>query len=227
MAETAVAEDSVPLLIKEEIDNLEKSEAVPERIMNSKSIFDFLYQRSTYIWIAFIAQFSQLVLQTIGFAVTSAKPLKNEENANNFTLFFASGLYSLFTFFVLTALVLPESKLRLKQPLNAGKRVNLTRTCAFMNLVNLFMILTPAVSKHGEQVYTDDILPIIIPLIFGFMVVATLASVTATWITYKAAKRSRGSEMVPDPSYLVPAWHLATTEEFQGLSRQSAIQLPC
>ena len=41
--------------------------------------------------------------------------------------------------------------------------------------------------------------------------------VMAARIIIKAAKQARGSEMVPDPNYRVPAWQLATTEESSAL----------
>jgi len=227
MAENAGTEDLAPLLVKDEVDNMNnKSEAVVAVVNSNRRMLGFVYQRSTYYWIAFIAQFSQVVLQTIGFAVTKGRPVvKGEDKTYNRELFLLSGLYSLFTLLLLMGLVLPGSSKFTFKRLNASRQVNLTVYCAFLNTMNLITMVGPTVDSFDKL--TDDILPIIIPLLFGFKLVSAAACITAVCITYKAAKRARGNAMVPDPDHRVPAWYLATTEECQDLSSQGAIQLPC
>jgi len=238
MAEPVVAEDVAPLLVKDEPDNFGKDlyteMAVPSAGANSKgngwNIFAFLYQRSTYYWIAFIAEFSQVTLQSIGFAVAAAyKDLKRTDNLTySGSLFFTSGIYSSFTLLVTMALILVHYKGRKAGPkrITAGKHVGAARFCAVIDFSNLISVLGPAISHHSDQVYVDGIRPIIVPLIIGFLVVSVLAHATAAYITCVAAKRARGTDLVPDPDYRVPAWKLCTTEESQSLWRQNPIQLP-
>jgi len=239
MAETVVAEDVAPLLVKDEPDNLgkdlEAEMAVPSAGVNSKgtcwNLFAFLYQRSTYYWIAFIAQFSQVTLQSIGWAVAVAHKEFDEKDADNSyaaNLFIMSGTYSFITLLFNMYLIIAQYKDSDvgRTRVTAGKHFAGARFCAFLNLLNLGAILARPVSRHGEQTYSDEIRPIIVPLIVGFVVVSVLANATAAYITSTAAKQARGTDLVPDPDYRVPAWTLSTTEESQGLWRQNAIQLP-
>jgi len=236
MAATVVAEDLAPLLIKEEIDNISKeSESHATLTADSgteatSKIFGFLYRRSTYYWIAFIAQFSHLVLCVLGFAVARASKDTNKENSVSGAMFFTSGIYSGMNFIIILALLaghyLKGTDVGPKR-ITAGKHYSLARTCTFMNFLNFAFFLLPAVqSQMKGQIYSDEIRPIIVPLIVGFIFVATLSIMTAARITYTSAKRARGIEKVPDPDYRVPAWTLATTAECQGYTRGTAIQLP-
>jgi len=232
MAQAVVVEDVTPLL-KEKHDDLAKDsepEPVSTAVVRKFSIFSFLYQRSTYYWIAFIAQFCQVSLEVIGAAVATAHKKFDEENDNSYTtaVFVASGIYSVFGLICgLSLIFLHHKKGSDAGPkrITAGKHYSVTRTCAALNFLNLTVFLIGPALKHGEQPYPDEIRPIIFPLLIGFVIVATFAYVAAAYITYKAASRARGTDMVPDPEYRVPAWTLCTTEESQGLSRRNAVQL--
>jgi len=236
MAEAVPAEDPA-LLIKDDLDNLEKDlEAwvdVPTADANTKgscgNMFAFLYHRSTYYWIAFIAQLSQVSLQGGGLAVAvECNEFKGKEGYTG-ALFLTSGIYSTITF-LLTTSALTKVHFRSvdKGPkhVTAEKLVAVARLCAIIDFGNLVSVLAVAVSRHSEHIHTDEIRPVIVPLIVGLLIISFLADITAAYITYAAAKRARGTDPVPDPDYRVPAWTLATTEESQGLWRQNAIQLP-
>jgi len=238
MAEAAVAEDTVPLLVKDEIDNLGKDSEAELAIVTTGAdakctgwnLFAFLYQRSTYYWIAFIAQFSQVTLVTIGLAVAVAhKEFNDKDGDTTYTadVFIFSGFYSLLTLILNASLLLVHYKGTNVGPkrLTAGKHCAAARFAALLNFFNQCFLVGP-ISRHGENTYSDEIRPIIVPLLVGFIYVSLLANGTAAYITYAAAKRARGTDPVPDPDYRVPAWTLSTTEESQGLWRQNTIQLP-
>jgi len=235
MATTVIPEDIAPLLVKEEIDNVSKeSESQVEcttATTNSGTgkLFGFLFQRSTYYWITFIAQFSHLVLCVLGFAVARASKDTKKENNYTSAMFLTSGIYSGMNLIPILILLgghyLKGTDVGPKR-INAGKHYSLAKTCAFLNILNFIFFLLPGLQSHNEQTYSDEVRPIIVPLIVGFIFVATLSIMTAAHITYKSAKRARGIEQVPDPDYKVPAWTLATTAECRGYTRENAIQLP-
>ncbi|KAF8898010.1 hypothetical protein CPB84DRAFT_1847925 [Gymnopilus junonius] len=205
MAQAVIVEDVTPLL-KEEHDNLAKnSESEPVSVVRKVSVFDFLYQRSTYYWVAFIAQFCQVSLEVIGAAVATAHKKFDEESDNSYTtaVFVAAGIYSVFGLICSLCLICVHHKKGSDvgpKRFTAGKHYLVTRTCAVMNLLNLAIFLIGPAMKHGEQSYPDGIRPVVFPLLIGFVVVAAFAHVTAAYITYKAASRARGTDMVPDPN---------------------------
>ncbi|PPQ96097.1 hypothetical protein CVT26_004729 [Gymnopilus dilepis] len=230
---SAVKLEDVTPLLKEEIDNLSKDSeatAVASTDGSKAGVFGFLYQRATYYWIAFIAQFCQVVLEVIGVAVANAHKKFDKDNDISYddVLFISSGIYSVFALLCgLSLLFLHHKKGSDVGPkrFTAGKHYYATRTCAMFNFLNLTVFLLKPALKHSAQEYPDEIRPIIFPLLVGFVIVAMFGYSMAAYITYKAASRARGTDMVPDPEYRVPAWTLCTTVESSGLPSRRNVQL--
>jgi len=232
MPEVLVAEDVAPLFdqVKDEPDNMEKDleamvpSTTTSALVNPKG--NFLRQRSTYYWISCISQLLQVSSQGGGLAVAATD---KQFGGKGYTgaFFLTSGIYSSITFMITVSLLLVHYKSRETGPKRfmAGKHVGAARFCAILNFANLISVVSAILSHHSES-STDEIRPIVVPLLAGFLVVSVLADCTAAYITYKAAKRARGTELVADPEYRVAAWTLSTTEESQGLWRQGTIQLP-
>ncbi|KAF8874262.1 hypothetical protein CPB84DRAFT_1853676 [Gymnopilus junonius] len=195
------------------------------------SVFDFIYQRSTYYWSTIFINFCQVGLCTAGFALAIAHnevSFKGNKKGYSGDIFVATGIYSVILFmFSVPTLYYHYKKGSDTGPkaFNAGRHFGTTICAVMVNLVNLYMLLgLGPFFRSKVEPCTDSIRPVLYHTMIGFVVLGALSNMAAARITLKSAKHAHGTEMVIDPNYRVPAWTLATTEESQGLSG-GAIQL--
>ncbi|KAF8874261.1 hypothetical protein CPB84DRAFT_1797683 [Gymnopilus junonius] len=206
-------------------------EQEPAAVVGSKksSVFDFLYQRSTYYWTTLLISFCQIGLCTLGFALAIAhNELSFESKKRGYSgdIFIVAGICSVFLLIFNVANLYYHYKKGSDtgpRAYNAGKHFGTTLCAVLTNFMALYMIflLGPVFSSEVEPC-TDNIRPVLYQLIVGFNLMSIFSNIAAAYITSKSTKRARGAEMVPDPNYRVPAWTLATTEESQRIAGQAA-----
>ncbi|KAF8881714.1 hypothetical protein CPB84DRAFT_1791634 [Gymnopilus junonius] len=195
-------------------DDLIGLEQEPAAVVGSKksSVFDFLYQRSTYYWTTLLISICQIGLCTLGFALAIAhNELSFESKKRGYSgdIFIVAGICSVFSSYLMCPTTTGP------RAYNAGKHFGTTLCAVLTNFMALYMIflLGPVFSSEVEPC-TDNIRPVLYQLIVGFNIMSIFSNIAAAYITSK--------KWCPDPNYRVPAWTLATTEESQRISGQAA-----
>ncbi|KAF8898009.1 hypothetical protein CPB84DRAFT_1781132 [Gymnopilus junonius] len=138
-------------------------------------------------------------------------------------MFVSSGVYSIALFFV-SLLMQVTIYVHYKKPkdvrFSAGMHYNLAKFEGILNfgMDPFYALFSRPTFRYNAEPCPDNIRPIVYPILIGLTILGAFSNITSAYITYKSAKRTRGTEMVLNPDYRVPAWMLAGTEESQGHS---------
>ncbi|KDR76427.1 hypothetical protein GALMADRAFT_246768 [Galerina marginata CBS 339.88] len=176
------------------------------------------YHRSTYYWIALASLSVNLLLGIIALSKFGGQG--NSESAD-VGRFIVATFYSGITLVFLCILQWWQYKFQINttppSKVNALAHILLSTYASVMCLFAIFLVCVLGNAK-GERTSEDTKNLIQLMILLLLVSVGTLCF--ASWITYRAAVRTRGTHQVPLsplPTRTASAWTLATTSESQSI----------